>query len=356
MKKLKKRELNIWVVRITKILITGGTGFVGCNLANHFLNKGFEVTVFDNLSRKGTEKNLEWLKSSHKTNFKFIKGDIRNFYSLVESTKDVDIIFHTAAQVAVTSSIKNPREDFETNALGTFNILEAARKNNLNPIIIYTSTNKVYGNNVNKISLIEKDTRYDFADPKYKNGIPENFPTDADEHTPYGSSKYTADIYIRDFSTIYDLKTVTFRMSCIYGTRQFGNEDQGWVSYFIISSFLNKPMVIYGDGKQVRDVLYIDDLVKAFEMAYQNIKKTKGKVYNIGGGVKNTMSLLELLTLLKTLGLKPKYNFSNWRLADQKVYISDTEKSKEFGWHPTVSPEDGVGKLLQWVKENKILF
>jgi CDP-paratose 2-epimerase len=337
-------------------LITGGAGFIGCNLVDYFLNKGFEVKVFDNLSRKGTEKNIEWLKSNHKTNLEFIKNDIRKFDSLLEAAKNVDMIFHTAAQVAVTTSIKNPREDFEINALGTLNVLEAARQSNSDPIIVFTSTNKVYGNNVNKIPLVEKDTRYEFVDSNYKGGIPEDFSTDAEEHTPYGSSKYTADIYIRDFFNIYGLKTVTFRMSCIYGTRQFGNEDQGWVSYFIISSFFNRPIVIYGDGKQVRDVLYIDDLIRAFELAYQNIKKTKGKVYNIGGGAKNTMSLLELLNMLKNLGLNPKYKFDKWRPADQKVYISDIKKAKEFDWAPKITPKEGVKKLLNWVKENKRLF
>jgi CDP-paratose 2-epimerase len=339
-----------------KILITGGAGFVGCNLANHFLNKGYEVTVFDNLSRKGTEKNIEWLKSNHKNKLEFIKNDIRNFDSLVDAVRDKDFIFHTAGQVAVTTSIKNPREDFEINALGTLNVLEAVRKNNSNPFIIFTSTNKVYGNNVNKIPLIKKETRYEFTDSKYKNGIPENFPTDADEHTPYGSSKYAADIYVRDFSTIYGLRTVTFRMSCIYGTRQFGNEDQGWVAYFIISSFFNKPMVIYGDGKQVRDILFIDDLVRVFELACQNVKGTNGNVYNIGGGAKNTISLLELLDLLKNFGLNPKYKFDDWRPADQKVYISDIKKANEFGWIPKITPEIGVKTLLEWVKENKKLF
>jgi len=339
-----------------KILITGGAGFVGCNLANYFLSKGYDVTVFDNLSRNGTEKNLEWLKSNHKTGFEFIKDDIRNFNSLVDAVKNKDFIFHTAGQVAVTTSVNNPREDFEINALGTLNVLEAVRKSNSDPIIVFTSTNKVYGSNVNKIPLIEKGTRYEFIDSKYKNGIPEDFPADADEHTPYGSSKYAADIYVRDFSNIYGLKTVIFRMSCIYGMRQFGNEDQGWVAHFIISSFFNKPIVIYGDGKQVRDVLFIDDLVKAFELACKNIEKTKGKVYNIGGGMKNTVSLIELLELLKSSGLNPKYTFEDWRLADQKVYISNVKKAVEFGWGPKTSPEEGVKRLLEWVNVNKRLF
>jgi CDP-paratose 2-epimerase len=325
-------------------------------LADYFLSKGFEVTAFDNLSRKGTEKNLEWLKSKHKNGFNFIKDDVRNYDGLLNAVKDKNFVFHTAGQVAVTTSVKNPREDFEINALGTFNVLEAVRAKGDNPIIIFTSTNKVYGDNVNKIPLLEKETRYEFNDPEYDGGIPIDFSTDADEHTPYGSSKYAADVYVRDFNAIYGLRTVTFRMSCIYGTRQFGNEDQGWVAHFVISSFFNRPLIVYGDGKQVRDVLFIDDLLRAFNLACHNIKKTEGKVYNIGGGIKNTISILELFSVLKKLGLNPKYTFDDWRPADQKVYISDIKKTNEFGWSPKVSPEEGVKKLLSWVKENKKLF
>jgi CDP-paratose 2-epimerase len=341
-----------------KILITGGAGFVGCNLADYFLKKGSEVVVFDNLSRKGTEKNLKWLKANHKKGLSFIKGDVRNFKSLLKACKDVDAIFHTAAQVAVTTSLKNPREDFEINALGTFNVLEAARKSSSNPILIYTSSNKIYGNNVNKIRLIEKKTRYEFADKKYKNGIPEDFPTDANEHTPYGCSKYAAEIYVRDYGAIYGLRTTTFRMSCIYGLRQFGNEDQGWVAHFIISSVLNKPITIYGDGKQVRDILFIDDLARAFDLACKNVEKTKQQVYNIGGGVKNTISLLELIEFLeKLIGRKIDYRFSDWRPFDQKVYISSIDKAKkDFGWEPKISKEEGIRKLFDWVNENKKLF
>ena len=339
-----------------KILITGGAGFIGSNLTDYFLKKNHEVRVFDNLSRAGTKKNIEWLKSNNKSKLIFIKNDVRDFGSVYDATKGVDVILHTAAQVAVTTSIKNPREDFEINVLGTFNVLEAARKSNTNPIVIFCSTNKVYGNNVNNISLVERQTRYDFSDPEFINGIPEDFPTDANEHTPYGSSKYAADIYVRDFSAVYGLKTVNFRCSCIYGIRQFGNEDQGWVEHFIISSLFNKPLVIYGDGKQVRDILFIDDLVRAFDLAIKNINEIKGEVFNVGGGVKNTLSLIELLDLLKGFGLKPAYTFNDWRLADQKVYISDISKTKQFGWIPEISPENGVKILLEWVKDNKNLF
>jgi len=337
------------------ILITGGAGFVGSNLANHYLKSGHEVTIFDNLSRMNVEKNLDWLKKTHK-NMKFIKGDVRNFDSVKNVCKDKDFIFHLAAQVAVTTSVSKPKEDFDINALGTFNVLEASRVCNTNPTIIYTSTNKVYGNKVNEIPTTEKSTRYEFNDLKFKNGIPENFPTDADEHTPYGCSKYVGDLYMRDFYKIFGLKTVTFRMSCIYGPRQFGNEDQGWVAHFIISTFFNKPLTIYGDGKQVRDILFVDDLVNAFELACNNIKKTKGKVYNIGGGVNNTISIIELLSFLKKLNLNTKFIFDDWRFGDQKVYISDIKSAQEFGWGPSISTFDGIKKLFEWVQENKKLF
>ncbi len=339
-----------------RILITGGAGFVGSNLANHFLRRGHEVIVFDNFMRKGVEKNVKWLEENHKKRLNIVKGDVRDFDALKNASKDVDFIFHTAAQVAVTTSVNNPREDFDINASGTFNVLEAARKSNTDPIIIYTSTNKVYGNNVNNIPLVEKETRYEFADSNFKNGISEDFSTDANEHTPYGCSKYTGDIYMRDFHDIFGLKTVTFRMSCIYGLHQYGNEDQGWVAHFTISSVLIRPLVIYGDGKQVRDVLFVDDLVKAFELAIGDINKTKGKAYNIGGGPENTISLLELLEMLKKFGLKPKYSFDDWRPADQKVYISDIQKANEFKWRPEVSPKEGIERLYNWVKENRKLF
>ena len=345
------------MVRLSKkILITGGAGFIGSNLADFFLRQGNEVTVFDNLMRNGVEKNVKWLQDTHKKGLNIVKQDIRNYDVLKKSCKDIDTIFHTAAQTAVTTSVRNPREDFEINALGTFNVLDAARNSNTNPTIIYTSTNKVYGNNVNDISLVEKETRYEFDDNNFKNGVPEKFPTDADEHTPYGCSKYAGDIYMRDFHDIFGLNTVTFRMSCIYGLHQYGNEDQGWVAYFTISSVLNKPLMLYGNGKQVRDVLFIDDLVNAFVLANDNINKTKGKAYNIGGGPNNTISLLELLSLLKKFGLNPNYSFGDWRPADQKVYISDIRKAMEFGWKPRISPSEGINILFNWIKDNKNLF
>ena len=342
---------------ILRILIIGGCGFVGSNISNHFLQNGDDLIVYDNLSRKGVEKNLKWLRQISKNKIKFIDGDIRNFELLKNSIDNVDVIFHTAAQVAVTTAINNPAEDFQINALGTFNILEATRQSKNDPVVIYTSTNKVYGNNVNSIPLIEKKTRYEFGDKKFKNGIPETFPVDADEHTPYGCSKYAADLYVRDYSAVYDMKTVAFRMSCIYGFRQFGTEDQGWLAHFIISSIMGRPIKIYGDGKQVRDILFIDDLVHAFETVVSKINKTKGKAYNIGGGTNNSISLLELISILEKLNSKIDFSFDDWRPFDQKVYISDIRKAeRDFNWYPKTTKESGIRKLFTWVNSNKSLF
>ncbi|MBS3052370.1 MAG: GDP-mannose 4,6-dehydratase [Candidatus Aenigmarchaeota archaeon] len=336
-----------------KILITGGLGFIGCNLADFFLQHGDEVIILDNFLRKGSEKNLSYLVDKYKK-LEMESGDVRhiNDISKVLEEKNIDVILHTAGQTAVTTSVINPQKDFEINALGTFNVLEAARLSKNDPIIIFTSTNKVYGDNVNKIPLIEKKSRYEFSDEKFKHGIPEDFPTDAEEHTPYGSSKYSGDIYTRDYSRIYGLKTVVFRMSCIYGFRQNGNEDQGWLAHFLISAMNNKPITIFGDGKQVRDVLFISDFVELFDICLKKINKTRGQVYNIGGGHENTISLLELLDLMKKWGLSPKHSFSDWRPADQKVYVSDIRKvEKETGWKPKTNPDTGVRKLLEWAKE-----
>lgn len=340
-----------------RILITGGAGFIGSNLSNHFASEGNEIVVYDNLSRGNIKLNLDWLKNMH-DKIEFVNGDVRDFDLLKKNVKDVDAIIHTAAQVAVTTSVVNPREDFEINASGTLNVLEAARLSNTNPPVIFFSTNKVYGNNVNGIPLVEKETRYEFADKKYGLGIPEDFPTDASEHTPYGVSKYAADLYMRDYSTVYGLPTVIFRCSCMYGTRQFGNEDQGWIAHFVISSVLGKPLTIFGDGKQVRDVLFVDDVTRLVKSAVADSRKLKGEAFNIGGGPDNTLSLLELIAILERhLGKRVKYTFSGWRPADQKVYISDIRKAKKIiGWEPLVKPEDGVKKLIDWINGNRELF
>lgn len=336
-----------------KILVIGGAGFIGANIANRYIKKGNDVFVLDNLSRRGTEWNLKWLEQNK--NLKFIKRDIRNYDELKKlfSTEKFDIVFHMAAQVAVTTSVINPREDFEINALGTFNILEAIRETKQNPIILFASTNKVYGG-MTDIKIIEKKGRYMYKD--IKGGIKEDRLLDF--HSPYGCSKGTADQYMIDYSRIYGLRTVVFRQSCIYGYRQFGIEDQGWVAWFTIAAALGKQITIYGDGKQVRDVLFIDDLLNAYDAAIKNINKVKGQAFNIGGGPKNTMSLLELIAFLeKFFGKKIDLKFSNWRPGDQPVFVCNISKAKKMlGWKPEISPQKGVKLLYDWVKDNLELF
>ena len=345
---------------MSRILITGGAGFIGSHVAEYYAKRGEEVVVLDNLSRTKIlgkvvgDPLYNWKYLKQYGNVKLVKGDIRNFEQVRDAARDVDAIIHTAAQVAVTTSIANPRIDFEINALGTFNVLEAARLEDAS--LIFTSTNKVYGENVNKIPVIEKETRYEYADPKFREGIPETFPIDLTSHSPYGCSKLAADIYVQDYAHTYGLKTGVFRMSCIYGERQFGVEDQGWVSWLTIATLTGKPITIYGDGKQVRDVLYVEDLIDAFDRFLNS--KLKHEVFNIGGGPKNTLSLLELLEMLKRMSsANPKISFAKWRPADQKVYISNINKAKvSLNWEPKTSPEDGVRKLVNWISNNIGLF
>ena len=342
-----------------KILITGGAGFVGSHVAEYYARKGYEVVAFDNLSRaellgyEASNAMYNWDYLKRYKNIELVKGDIRDAERIKDVAKNADAIIHTAAQTAVTTSLRNPRTDFEINAVGTFNVLEAARLSENNPCVVYCSTNKVYGNNVNKIAVIEKEKRYEFADERYKNGIPEDFPTDLCEHTPYGCSKFAGDVYVQDYAHTYGLKTGVFRMSCIYGERQFGVEDQGWVAWFAIATLLNKPITIYGDGKQVRDVLYVKDLIRAYDLFINS--NLKQAVFNIGGGPENTLSLLELLDLLEGLtGKRAKISYENWRPSDQKVYISDISKVKEkLRWNPRVNPREGVKMLLSWIHANK---
>jgi len=332
------------------VLITGGAGFIGANTASYFLKKGYKVSVLDNLSRKGSVANLGWLKRTYKE-LVFIKGDIRDFALLKKVVVGKDVIFHLAGQVAVTSSVTNPREDFEINAWGSFNVLEAARLRNPKATLVYSSTNKVYGEMVNE-KVLELNDRYGFA--KLRKGVPETFPLDF--HSPYGCSKGTAEQYFRDYFRIYGLKTVVFRQSCIYGPYQYGVEDQGWIAWFVIASLLGRKISIYGDGKQVRDVLFVDDLVKAYDLAVKKISRTQGQIYNIGGGPKNSISIWRQFfpTLEKKLGKKIEVTCSAWRPGDQRIYISDIRKARrDFGWQPTVNIKKGLDKLIVWVKKNE---
>ena len=305
----------------------------------------------------GTEskKNIEWLKKEHRSNLTVVKGDVRyDLDKLQELAKNTKLVIHLAAQVAVTTSVVNPEEDFEINARGTFNVLESVRKSGNNPVFIYSSTNKVYGG-LEDLKIIKTKTRYTFKD--LPDGVSEA--RGLDFHSPYGCSKGTADQYVRDYSRIYGLNTIVFRQSCIYGSHQFGIEDQGWVAWFVIALTQGKQITIYGDGKQVRDILYVDDLVRAYDLAATNIKKTKGQIYNVGGGSKNTISIwYDFKPILEKLFKRKLISkFSSWRPGDQPIYVSDIKKAKkDFGWEPEIGVEQGVEKLYQWVITNKKLF
>ncbi len=337
-----------------KILITGGAGFIGSNLTAHFVRAGHTLTIFDNFSRRGSEANLAWLRESFGDGFAVIRGDVREAEAIARAARGQEAIFHLAGQVAVTTSVADPRDDFENNALGTFNTLEAARAVGTHPIFIYTSTNKVYGG-MEAAKIVDLGQRYGFAD--LPNGVPETWPLDF--HSPYGCSKGAGDQYVRDYQRIYGLPTVVFRQSAIYGPRQFGIEDQGWLAYFAICAATGRSFTIYGDGKQVRDLLYIDDLARAFELAIQNIDRTAGRVYNIGGGVARCLSVwTETQPLLEKLaGRTLTVSHGDWRPGDQKVYLSDISKAKaDFGWEPKVSPEEGLLRLWRWIQANGGLF
>lgn len=338
-----------------RILITGGAGFIGINAVSYYLKIGYEVLILDNFSRKGSSINIDWIKKNKSEKLRIITAEIKSDQKKIDdAVKNVDIILHLAGQVAVTSSVIDPRNDFEINALGTLNLLEAVRNSGNNPIFIYTSTNKVYGE-LKDYKILEKKTRYEFKNLQH--GVSEE--RSLDFHSPYGCSKGTADQYVRDYNRIYGLNTIVFRQSCIYGPRQFGMEDQGWVAWFIIALIQNKDITIYGNGKQVRDLLYVEDLIPAYDLAAKNISKTRGQIYNIGGGYKNTISVwLEFKPILEKLfKRKIDVKFSNWRPGDQPIFVSDIRKAREdFGWEPKIKVEDGIKKLYEWVSENKQIF
>lgn len=336
-------------------LVTGGAGFIGSNYVHRLIKRGEKVTIYDNLSRGGAPRNLEWLQKEFGENaFELIVGDIKDADKIKVSAKAADVIVHLAGQVAVTTSVINPRDDFESNALGTFNVLEAARASGKNPIFIYASTNKVYGG-MEDVELYEEPTRWRYKD--LVNGCPETQPLDF--HSPYGCSKGTGDQYVRDYARMYDLPTVVFRQSCIYGPRQFGIEDQGWVAWFIIAAVLGRNITVYGDGKQVRDILHVDDLMNAYDLAIEKIDIAKGQVYNMGGGPENVMSIWAEFgpKLEKYIGETIEVARGDWRPGDQKVFYADISKvEKELGWRPSINVETGVQMLFDWVKENKSLF
>lgn len=336
-------------------LVTGGAGFIGSNYVSRLIHKGHSVTVFDNLSRAGGTLNLAWLRDVHgEDSFTMIEGDVRDAHLLKSSIQEIDVVVHLAGQVAVTTSVTDPREDFEINAAGTFNVLEAARASEKKPIVLYASTNKVYGG-MEDVAISELDTRYFYRD--YPEGIDENHVLDF--HSPYGCSKGAGDQYVRDYARIYDIPTVVFRQSCIYGPRQFGIEDQGWLAWFVIAAVKGKPITIYGDGKQVRDVLHVEDLLDAYDIAVERIDQVAGKIFNIGGGAARTISIWkEFAPILEGfIGREIPVSWSDWRPGDQPVYVSNIKKAEqELGWSPRISVKDGVKWLIQWVEDNLDLF
>ncbi|MFZ5858812.1 MAG: GDP-mannose 4,6-dehydratase [Chloroflexota bacterium] len=336
-------------------LITGGAGFIGSNYVHKLLSRGENVTILDNFSRGGAPRNLDWLeKTFGKDSFRLIRGDVRDASLVAEVARGSDVIVHLAGQVAVTTSVTNPRDDFENNALGTFNVLEGARLSGRNPIVIYASTNKVYGG-MEDVNVVERGDRWEYESLPF--GAPETQPLDF--HSPYGCSKGTGDQYVRDYARIYDLPTVVYRQSCIYGPRQFGIEDQGWVAWFVIAAVMGRPITIYGDGKQIRDLLNVSDLIRAYDLAVEKIDVAAGQVYNLGGGAANTLSIwTEFGPMLEELVGHPiEVARGDWRPGDQRVFVADVRKAeRELGWKPQVGVEEGIRKLFEWVRENKNLF
>ena len=336
-------------------LVTGGAGFIGSNYVHRLVQRGEKVTIYDNLSRGGARRNLDWLNESFgEKAFNLVVGDVRDAALILDTARDADVIMHLAGQVAVTTSVTDPRDDFESNALGTFNVIEAARLSGKDPIFIYSSTNKVYGG-MEDVEIVEDETRWRYRDLLH--GCPETQPLDF--HSPYGCSKGAGDQYVRDYARMYGLRSVVFRQSCIYGPRQFGIEDQGWVAWFMIAAVTGRAMTVYGDGKQVRDILYVEDLLNAYDVAVEKIDAASGQVYNMGGGPNNVMSVWsEFGPMLENLlGDTIEVAHGDWRPGDQRVFYADIRKvEEELGWKPQVGVKEGIERLFNWVKENKDLF
>lgn len=339
---------------MSKILVTGGCGFIGSNLVHQLIQDGEAVVAFDNLSRKGASANAQWLAGQHRHGLELVRGDVRDLTAVRAAMRDVKTVYHLAGQVAVTTSVADPRTDFEVNALGTFNVLEAARLSGHNPAFVFASTNKVYGG-MEDVAVEEGALRYRYV--AHPEGLSET--QSLDFHSPYGCSKGTGDQYVRDYSRIYGLPTVVFRQSSIYGPRQFGMEDQAWIAWLMIAAVTGKPITIYGDGKQVRDILWVDDLIAAYKAAVGRIDRVAGRIYNMGGGPKNTISIwTETGPALERLHGSPiPVRYADWRPGDQRVYVSDTRKAaRELDWSPKVHVTEGFERLYRWVAENRSLF
>ncbi|HSP08600.1 MAG TPA: GDP-mannose 4,6-dehydratase [Candidatus Dormibacteraeota bacterium] len=319
-----------------RLLVTGGAGFLGVNAAVHFIEKGWHVTLLDNLSRPGTERNLNWLLTRHPTEATFIKEDVRNAGALAEHVKDQDAILHLAGQVAVTTSLVDPNTDFDVNARGTLNVLEAVRLHNREAPLVFASTNKVYGKLEHNNGACKETQPIDF-------------------HSPYGCSKGAADQYVRDYARCFQMNTVVLRQSCIYGAHQYGTEDQGWVAHFVHSILNGRALTIYGDGSQVRDLLDARDLSALYATVIEKIGQTRGEIYNVGGGTENQRNLLEVIRQIGELtNTKPQYTFADWREGDQAYYVSDISKAKnDLGWEPRIPFGRGLNDLIQWASSQR---
>ncbi len=338
-----------------RYLVTGGAGFIGCNYVGRLLARGDSVTLYDNLSRPGIRANVAWLRGQYgESSFRLVVGDVKDFATLADPAADADVIVHLAGQTAVTLAVQDPRGDFESNAVGTLNVLEAARARRRPPIVLYASTNKVYGP-MSDLDVREEATRYAYSDLPF--GVPETRPVDF--YSPYGCSKGAGDQYTLDYARIYGVPTVVFRQSCIYGLHQAGLEDQGWIAWFVGCALGGRPISICGDGKQVRDVLFVDDLLDAYDAAVLRIDSVAGQVFNIGGGPRRTMSIWKEFgpMLERLLGRAVAATHADWRPGDQRIYVSDVRKAERvLGWQPRIAPEEGIRRLHEWTVANRARF
>jgi len=337
------------------VLITGGAGFIGTNLAHRLLSSGHPVLLLDSLARPGVERNLRWLRGVHGSRLCVEVADMRDAGAVGRAVEQAGQVFHFAAQVAVTTSLGDPLDDFEVNARGTLNLLEAIRAQPVPPPLVFTSTNKVYGA-LEDVALRRRTRSYEPVDPTVAGrGVSELRPLDF--HSPYGCSKGCADQYVRDYARSYGLPTIVFRMSCIFGPHQHGTEDQGWVAHFLIRALQGRPITVYGDGRQVRDVLFVEDLVDALLLAQRHMPTEAGEVFNIGGGPANAVSLLELIQEVGELNERPPEVVNDeWRVGDQRWYVSDTGKfTRATGWRPTVDVREGLARLAAWLHEARRL-
>jgi CDP-paratose 2-epimerase len=331
------------------VLITGGCGFIGCNLADALAARGEQVRILDDLSRAGTQENAAWLQGRHRGRLEIVNADVRDQAAVRAAVADASAVLHLAAQVAVTTSLEDPLSDFSTNAAGTLNVLEAVRQCNSEAPVVFASTNKVYGKLVADKAVAIRQNRFEPLDERFASGVNETAPLDL--YSPYGCSKGAADQYVHDFARVFGLRTVVLRMSCIYGPRQFGNEDQGWIAHFLRQTICGRAITIYGNGYQVRDALFVDDAVAAWLQVLDRIDSVSGRIFNLGGGPGNAISLLEMLALIGDLhGEQPTVRFDAWRPGDQPWYVSDiTAISAALDWSPRIGVHDGLRALDAWI-------